>query len=109
MSSPRWMLLPDLKKGTHLDKGLRIYWGSHLKWLKNRRKQLHRECSRDLTNRLGRRELLKVETQIDCLMACLHAVRWIKEHRADVAQMVEQLPCKQQVDGSNPVHWHQFS
>lgn len=39
---------------------------------------------------------------------CLNEETTTTAHQAGVAQLVEQLPRKHQVAGSNPCRWHQF-
>ena len=102
----RYMMLPEVPKGKPLDKALAIYWGNHLHCLKQRRKQSQRACSKDKNDQRARREVLKIEVEIDTLVNALNAIKWLTEH-AGVAQTAEQPPCKRQVDGSIPVHWHQ--
>ena len=90
-----------------LDKALIRYWSDWMRHMKRYRKTLQRIASRDLDNKRIRRELLVLESKIGVLGACIAQVHVLQKRCADVAQTVEQPPCKRQVDGSNPVHWHQ--
>ena len=106
MKYHRYIMPHEIERGTPLHKALRIYWGNHLEGFKRSRKWLQARCSRDTTDKWARREIVKLETQIRAMRGALEIMEIFKNN-ADVAQLAEQPPCKRQVDGSNPVHWHQ--